>query len=234
MMRTVKTRVKDTQNLGRGVFAAKDFRTGELIEASPVILLPKDEPFQQTVLMKYVFKWFGPNDDCDALALGVGSLFNHDGNHNVTYKCFWEASEMRFYAARRILKGEELFVNYGYCPIEGQDRYRRMKESGASAVDKLFNVRGDGRSESKALGEAEVAFWDENSLESKIKKLWDKIKSLLKFTKFKASNDGKFVAPESGTYKYTVKCTYIDDKLKGQLETGKTQGPQSPGKLGLT
>lgn len=108
-------RVDDTGTpKGRGVFAVQGFFIGELVEESPVILLPSPFNGLPKVLQTLVFNWSlltGVGQDM-ALALGYGSLFNHDNPANLRYSPDCDNLTMRFYAVREIQPGEELTINY--------------------------------------------------------------------------------------------------------------------------
>jgi hypothetical protein len=108
-------RIDDTGTpKGRGVFAVQGFFKGELVEESPVILL--EGPFKELPpeLKKMVFNWgeLTGSGKAQALALGYGSLFNHDNPANLRYSPNPENLTMRFYAVREITPGEELSINY--------------------------------------------------------------------------------------------------------------------------
>ncbi len=102
---------------GRGVFAAKRYREGEIIEISPVIVLSKSdrEAIDSTALYDYYYSW-GADDDQAAIALGFGSLFNHSYVPNARYLKRFELTELHFVARRTIDKGEEILVNYNGDP----------------------------------------------------------------------------------------------------------------------
>jgi len=98
---------------GRGVVAQRQFRTGETIERSPVIVIPRAEAplIRDTRLAHYYYEW---GDDCReaAIALGYGSLYNHSYTPNARYE-FREAEEcLEFLALRDIEPGEEITINY--------------------------------------------------------------------------------------------------------------------------
>lgn len=121
----MKTKIKKYPKYGRGVQAAKNFKKGELVEISPVIVVPKAEHYKalaKTVLNLYVFGW---NYKRAAVALGHGSLFNHSSEPNITYDADYKREEMRFYAKRSIKKGEQLFINYGYTIPHAKKIYER-------------------------------------------------------------------------------------------------------------
>lgn len=100
---------------GRGVFADKRYRCGDLIETCPVIVLaPSDyECLHENGLYGYVFGW-GENQ-C-ALALGYGSLYNHSYRPNARYENLSEEEAIQYVAIRTIAKGEEICVNYNGDP----------------------------------------------------------------------------------------------------------------------
>lgn len=108
--------VKQSQ-YGRGVFAAQDIKKDTLLEVSPVIIFPKEEYkyLKKTNLINYVF-WWGKNyDDC-ALALGIGSLFNHSRTPNAIFKRKRKKETINFYAYTDIKAGEEILINYNGYP----------------------------------------------------------------------------------------------------------------------
>lgn len=112
----MKTKIKNTNEMGRGLFATKEMRKGEIVEVSPVILIPEVEArhaIGKTILTSYVFRW---NEEYTALALGHGSLFNHDFEANVTYASNFSGKSIVFKTTRKVKKGEQLFINYGYQP----------------------------------------------------------------------------------------------------------------------
>jgi len=108
---------------GRGVFAARSFQTGELVEVSPVIVIPNPKsrvsPPPQIHVdfrreMKLVlFNWSGLTKTWGrALALGYGSLYNSANPSNMRYEADPTLPALRFIAARDIAADEELTINY--------------------------------------------------------------------------------------------------------------------------
>ena len=127
---------------GLGVFAARAFAEGELIERAPVLLAPVEQAAACPALAPYAFMW---SDTHVALTLGFGSLYNHSYEPNAEYAD--EAAPRgaagrdappghagggakRFTALRDIAAGEEITVNYNGDPDDDG-------EVG-------FAVRGDG------------------------------------------------------------------------------------------
>jgi uncharacterized protein len=100
--------------MGRGVFAGRLFRPAEVIEVCPVILLPGIADENQLGGMKnYVFMWREVGDVL-AIALGYGSLYNHDPNPNAKFTLRYARNEIVFRAIRKIAPGEQILVDYGW------------------------------------------------------------------------------------------------------------------------
>ena len=107
-----KLEIKKTKSKGRGVFAVKSFKKGEVIEECPVILLSKKDMIhcEKTLLEKYIYEWKENGDG--AVALGYGSLYNHGFNPNAEYEFVYSKKLIVYKALRSIKKGEEVVVNY--------------------------------------------------------------------------------------------------------------------------
>ena len=77
--------VKRVKGKGRGVFARRLIRQGEVIERVPMLVLTAEE-FEDrlagTSLANYCFAW---SRGTMALALGYGSLYNHSFRPNARY-----------------------------------------------------------------------------------------------------------------------------------------------------
>lgn len=106
-------RIATSQSRGRGVFTDRNIPEGTTIEISPVIVLsPKDRKIlEQTKLYHYVFEW-GVSKKKAGMALGYVSMYNHSYNANCEYEMDYEAENIAIKTVRKILKGEELFINY--------------------------------------------------------------------------------------------------------------------------
>jgi SET domain-containing protein len=105
--------VRRVRGMGRGVFAGRRFRPGEIIEVCPVIPLPRGQTRACVgdLLDRYVFRW--PRSGYpSAVVLGLGSLYNHAADPNARYTPRPEADVMVFRAARPIAPGEQIFVDY--------------------------------------------------------------------------------------------------------------------------
>ena len=108
--------IRETRN-GRGVIATKNYRVGELIEESHVIVLNKSDTkkIDDTVLYDYYYSW-GEKGDLAAIALGNGSLYNHSYKPNAKYVKRLDAKRINFIAIKPIQKGDEFLVNYNGDP----------------------------------------------------------------------------------------------------------------------
>jgi uncharacterized protein len=110
--------VKRIQGKGRGVFARRVIREGEVIERVPVLVLPRAEAQNgsgSSRLSVYCFEW---GRGTVAVALGYGSLYNHSYKPNARYDD--ESAQTKvFTAIREIAAGEEITVNYNGEPEDG-------------------------------------------------------------------------------------------------------------------
>ena len=109
--------VRDTTDMGRGVFADRDFKAGELICYCELLVFSATdkELFEETDLKYYTFRF---NDTQDCLVLGDGELFNHSDRENVSYElvtipdAIKPRTLMKFTTTRPILQDEQMFINY--------------------------------------------------------------------------------------------------------------------------
>ena len=110
--------VKKSSVEGLGVFAQEDIPVHSIIEAAPYLsfattLLQDHWDFYESahLLKHYVF---GGPGGAHVIALGYGSLYNHDPMPNA----FWRWREepgneaILFYAKKDIKKDEEIFIRY--------------------------------------------------------------------------------------------------------------------------
>jgi uncharacterized protein len=108
--------VKNTGNIkGRGVFAGRRFSIGELVEAAPVIVF--EAGMMPRILANILYDWERHTGEpkARAIALGYGSLYNHDNPANLKYIVDGPASVIHFVALRDIVADEELTINYNHA-----------------------------------------------------------------------------------------------------------------------
>ena len=105
--------VRKVRGMGRGVFAGRAFRKGEMIEVCPVVPLPRSQVIkcERETLDLYIF-WWPRRGFPGAIVLGCGSLYNHSADRNATFTPRPGANVMVFRAARPIVPGEQIFIDY--------------------------------------------------------------------------------------------------------------------------
>ena len=111
----MKFEIRKDKKMGRGLFATKSIKKGDLVEVCPVVVLDRvsSNRIQKTFLASYVFSWTGGRD---AIGLGHGSLFNHSLEPNVGWQLDSVRGLLIFEALRDIKPGEQLLINYQYDP----------------------------------------------------------------------------------------------------------------------
>lgn len=102
---------------GRGVLARAGISCGEVIEIAPVIVFPKEqwEQIAETEFSCFCYFW-GTDMEDGALALGLGSLYNHSYEPNARYIRHIESQTMEYVAIKDIEEGEEVTINYNGSP----------------------------------------------------------------------------------------------------------------------
>ncbi|PPR05353.1 hypothetical protein CVT24_007967 [Panaeolus cyanescens] len=106
--------ILNSKDKGRGVYASRPIPKSTIVEISPVLLFSKEEyesHGRYTVLDHYTFVW---SEARMALALGLGSLFNHSEAPNVNYILDKATESIRYQTVRDIEQGEELCIFYGH------------------------------------------------------------------------------------------------------------------------
>lgn len=96
--------IKSTTNKGRGVFATKNFSSGEIIERCPIVLLSSEDTkyYEQTILHNYLYEWRDDSDD--------------SYTPNATYVRDFDSNEMVYQAIAPVAAGEEITINYNGEP----------------------------------------------------------------------------------------------------------------------
>lgn len=106
--------------IGRGVFALKDFKEGEIVEKCPVInITPKErKACEKTILNFYIYPWRSTRSGC--VVLGYGSIYNHSFDPNADWKQNFKEGVMTYRAIKPIKKGQEILINYNGEPDDTQ------------------------------------------------------------------------------------------------------------------
>ncbi len=98
---------------GRGVFARKRLKSGEIIEIAPYIQIPPrdDSRLSDTIIESY---WFEIKGKWSALGLGHSSLYNHSVEPNAEFTLNAKRRTITIKALKSISRDEEITINYGY------------------------------------------------------------------------------------------------------------------------
>ncbi|MFZ9521272.1 MAG: SET domain-containing protein [Silvanigrellaceae bacterium] len=131
-------RVDYTENRGRGMFASQFIPAGTILEDACVIVVPPNQlrAIKETVLFEYFFQWKLNGEECCAICLGTGSLYNHSSTSpNARYIRLHSEMKIRFIAIRDIREGEEILTNYN-----GESDCRRPLWFEEAAVPEFDNV----------------------------------------------------------------------------------------------
>jgi hypothetical protein len=91
---------------GRGVFAARTFAEGDVVEVCPTVEISEGGGD----LADYLFE--STNEGYFLVVLGFGMLYNHSSEPNLDYYQ-GDDSTLEFVALRRIEPDEELTITYG-------------------------------------------------------------------------------------------------------------------------
>ncbi len=108
--------VRATKNKGRGVFALEPMARGEVIEVSPVLLIParESEEFFASFVAHYMFE----TDTGKRFAIGLGytSLYNHSKTANAEFSV--SKTALKINTIRAVKAGDEVTVRYGWTHRE--------------------------------------------------------------------------------------------------------------------
>lgn len=116
--------------MGRGVYASRDFKRGDIVEKAHVIIVPDAEVTYDGVLSHYMYQWDEQNS---AVALGNASLYNHSYEPNLDFDFLHRKARIQFTALRDIKEGEELTINYNGEP-DCQDQVYMLEPKRARAA----------------------------------------------------------------------------------------------------
>jgi FMN phosphatase YigB (HAD superfamily) len=135
---------------GWGVFAARDFYEGEVVEIAPRYVPMKADQLQKSVIDDYFYGFtfhFDPHDaSFGNLVFGMTMFYNHGPGikHNVLYTSFgkephkdlpWSSDLTGFVAIRNIKRGEELLSSYGETDIWFTARGLTMAQNDENEAD---------------------------------------------------------------------------------------------------
>ena len=103
--------VRNVKRKGRGVFATRAFKRGELIERCPVLVIPANQTDNvlESNLEHYAFDW---DKDDISLLLGYGMIYNHSYQPNAEIVHDLGSHTSDIIARTTIEADEEILVNY--------------------------------------------------------------------------------------------------------------------------
>jgi Proteins containing SET domain len=98
---------------GRGVHTALEISPGDLIEICPIIKVPQGQlkSIDQTIIYDYYFLWEQEGYEA-CIALGYGSLYNHDPKPSATVIMDYTDDTIKIEAIERINAGDEITIDY--------------------------------------------------------------------------------------------------------------------------
>lgn len=100
---------RDSPIHGRGIFAIRDIKKGDIVETFPVILFDRTDINEKSVIRDYDIIYRGSKN---AIMFGYGSIYNHMDDNNSEWYYINERT-MQITAIKDIKKDEEIFVSYG-------------------------------------------------------------------------------------------------------------------------
>lgn len=99
------------QERGKCVIAMRDFKAGEIIMKSPVIVFNNWHDMEKTELKDYYFN-YQPESDLCCIATSILSFLNHSSDPNADRVFDYDNELMICKASKDIRKGEEIVWNY--------------------------------------------------------------------------------------------------------------------------
>jgi SET domain-containing protein len=111
MFTSAKVEARRSPVHGLGVFACTRIAEDEVVECCPVLVLDADDADVVSAgsLSGHVYDW---GDGQAAIALGCGSLYNHDADPSAEYEIGDDAASLVVRARRAIAEGEEITIDY--------------------------------------------------------------------------------------------------------------------------
>jgi len=122
--KAARVEIKHSSVHGRGVFATTPISKGALIESAPVVFLSYEEKelIKHSPLFNY---YFLINNATHPAVFGFGNsaFYNHSSKANCFYTFSIQRNIISFYAYRKIMKGEEITINYNGQPDDHKPVY---------------------------------------------------------------------------------------------------------------
>lgn len=122
---------------GRGVFASKNIKRGEIIERCPLIQMENRSKYQTDGTV-YSHMYAQPPCDCYEctnhgflffMAFGYGMLYNHQDKPNALWKFNYTQLFGDVIAVKDISADEEIFVSYGNMYFNSDKHYSGKEQT---------------------------------------------------------------------------------------------------------
>jgi len=114
-----KIKVKHSAGKGRGIFATRPIRRGEVIETAPALVVPRRsrKSLEASFLKHYMFQ----TDDGRDYVLGMGyvAIANHSSIPNAEFDVTADMVTLR--AIKSIASGHEITLDYGWDEADWAD-----------------------------------------------------------------------------------------------------------------
>ncbi len=107
--------IQENDTKSRSVYANRNFKKNEVVEHAPLILIERPFDDLPNELKQIVFDWetlANITYPCQAIALGLGNLYRHSNQPNLSFIANTEEPSIVFAAIRKISQGEELTIDY--------------------------------------------------------------------------------------------------------------------------
>ena len=113
--------IKKSPGKGRGAFATRRIKKGEIVETAPVVLYEqirvekaKKWSSAEIVMQQYHnwSEWGGEDSPLTCMVLGYGAMYNHSAEPNIVAQRNFEDLTLSFVALKKIKRGEELCHYY--------------------------------------------------------------------------------------------------------------------------
>ena len=105
----MRVEVRPSKVHGRGLFAARNFVSGELITKTPAVCVPRQELPRGNVLWEYTF---GHDETNWLIGLGAVSFINHNEHPNAEIIYNTATQEIFLTATKPIREDDEIFIRY--------------------------------------------------------------------------------------------------------------------------
>lgn len=136
---------------GRGVFALKNFKKNEVIEACPVLIVKKG----LESIADYVF--ISKKQEYDVLPLGYGCIYNHATLPNAKWQYDEDNALLTFTAQKNIARGDEIFIYYS--PTWFAQRNLKLQPP-SSATKRIYTTARRVGLILLLFGIVRMAFWE--------------------------------------------------------------------------